>query len=732
MNSAGVLTRVAGTGVAGYSGDGGPALQAQLNDPRGLAFDPFGNLYIAEWRNQVVRKVTPGGTITTVAGIPCSYAALGVGCGWSQGVDNAPATSVNLDGLNGLATDSAGNLYFTDGARIRKVDASGTITTVAAGEASFGFQGVALDSAGNIYSSGEVYVSPSGTLQYVYKVSPGGVVTKTAEAQFVTNVAIDAADHLYLVTDVCCIRRWNPDGTSSIVAGNESAGFSGDGGPATKAGLSSPWGMAFDRSGNMYIADSGDMRVRRVTPDGNIGTVAGNGTDAYSGDGGPAAAAQVSAEAVTLDTQGNLYFADAVNYVVRKVKPDGTIAAVAGMGGQRGYSGDGGPATSALLSGPTAIASDASGDLYIADANRIRKVTPDDTISTIAGDGTEGYSGDGGPATAAEIDARVIAVDAAGNVYVGGMGGSVRRIGGNGKISTIATDVAMGMTTAMAIDPSGDIFLAATLSQLPFSLRKITPNGTITTVAGYPWRGRWGFEPRPGVPVSNLTTFENGSMSPVYLFGLAFDRVGNIYMTDGCAVFKLVTSGTVVKLTEACGSYSGEGGPASKASLLGANGIAVDSAGNILFADGPPGGVFGPEGSGAIRMLRPPETALLNIGATTLHAATLHPVNRRQNSFALFVNNGAPVRSASGAVTVTETPPDGVALISMAGAGWGCSGNTCTRSDSLGPGASYPPIAVIVAGTPAAPEPNLALVSGGGSPDFSSQDYIYYYDSVPR
>jgi sugar lactone lactonase YvrE len=210
-------------------------------------------------------------------------------------------------------------------------------------------------------------------------------------------------------------------GTITTFAGNGTQGFSGDGGPATSAGLSYPGGVAVDAAGNLYIADTSNHRVRKVSTSGTITTVAGNGTFGFSGDDGPATNATLSYPTeVAVDAVGNLYIADTGNLRVRKVSASGTITTVAGNG-IYGFSGDGGPATNASLVIPRGVAVDAVGNLYIADYgnSRVRKVSSWGTITTVAGNGSPGFSGDGGPATSAALGyPRGVAVDAAGNLYI--------------------------------------------------------------------------------------------------------------------------------------------------------------------------------------------------------------------------------------------------------------------------------------------------------------------------
>jgi uncharacterized protein (TIGR03437 family) len=332
--SQGIITTVAGNGAAGFSGDGGPATSASVG-PWGVAVDAAGNLYIAGASR--IRKVSPSGIISTAAGNGTR--------GFSG--DDGPATSASLNQPSGVAVDAAGNLYIADyyNYRIRKVSPSGIIST-AAGNGTQGFSG------------------------------DGGPATSAA-LDVPEAVAVDAAGNLYIAdsTNYGRIRKVSPSGVISTVAGNGRYAFSGDGGPATSASLGFPEGVAVDAAGNLYIADSDNSRIRKVSPAGIITTVAGNGQRGYSGDGGPATSASLNVPwAVAADAAGNLYIADTRNGRIRKVSPSGTISTVAGGGSALG---DGGPATSASLKYPIAVAVDATGDVYIADNQdyRVRKVT---------------------------------------------------------------------------------------------------------------------------------------------------------------------------------------------------------------------------------------------------------------------------------------------------------------------------------------------------------------------
>jgi sugar lactone lactonase YvrE len=296
------------------------------------------------------------------------------------------------------------------------------------------------------------------------------------------DVAFDAAGNMYIAdTGVYCsgpggntVRKVDTHGTITTVAGTGEAGFSGDGGPATKAKLNSPIAVAVDREGNLYI--SGDHRIRKVDKDGIITTFAGTGEARHSGDGGPATSAQLrEPDQMTFDARGNLYVGDFTS--VRKIDPSGTITTVAGTG-RFGFSGDGGPATEAKLTASD-VALDGKGNMYISDTehHRIRMVNKDGIIHTVAGTGKEGYSGDGGPATKAALNLPIgIALDEEGNLFIAcHHNNRVRMVDRNGKITTVAgTEELMsirekGPATKVGLDQpwglffdddSGDLYIA--------------------------------------------------------------------------------------------------------------------------------------------------------------------------------------------------------------------------------------------------------------------------------
>jgi sugar lactone lactonase YvrE len=292
------------------------------------------------------------------------------------GGDGGPAESALLNWPRDIALDAAGVLYIADtlNHRIRRIDPNGVIATVA-----------------GIGSSG--HSGDGGPASLARLAAPRGVAVAADGGLYVS----DTENH--------CIRRISLDGRIQTVAGTGEPGHGGDDGPAAEARLSWPAGMAVGADGSVYVADSGNDRIRQIGPDGRIDTMSGTGDAGYNGDDRPAACAWLSCpRGVALGPDGSLYVGDTENHRVRRITPEGMIYTAAGTGDQ-GYSGDGGPATAARLSAPRGVAMNSAGGLFIADCDNsvIRLVHPDGMITTIAGNGIEGHSGDGGPATEAQL-----------------------------------------------------------------------------------------------------------------------------------------------------------------------------------------------------------------------------------------------------------------------------------------------------------------------------------------
>jgi len=578
-----IITTVVGGQQIPFSTTGLQALRAPLAGPVGLAVDHESNLLIADNSMQLVLRLSPGGVLTVVAGNGAS--------GFSG--DGGPATSAMLNRPSGVAVDQAGNIYIADmnNFRIRVVAPNGTIRTTAGGgisaptdggsatSAMLGFaQRVAVDTAGNLFvlewGSGDIRkVSPDGTLSLV--------VSGLSDA---AGLAVDTAGNLYFAeSSNNRVRKRAPDGTVTTVAGTGGTGYSGDGGPATGALLSSPSDVAIDAGGSLYIADRGNGRIRRVTPAGIISTVAGGGPPGTTGDGGPATnAALNNPESVGVDTAGNFYIGFTSR--VRKVSAAGIITTVA-SGGDTSYVGDGGPAIStARLSSPGGLAFDGSGNLYIADNHRIRRVTPDGIITTAAGNGQSDYAGDGGPATSASLASPFgICVDAAGNLYIGDSN-RVRKVASNGIISTVAgggysapteggpaTKAYFGFTFSVVLGAAGQLYFIDS-----DRVWKLTPAGTVSSVAGTGTAGTSG----DGGPAISAQLNEPRA--------LAMDSGGNLYIAEGLGrrVRMVNPSGAITTVAgNGTRGDSGDGGPATSAQFMSPIALALDTSGDLYIAD---------------------------------------------------------------------------------------------------------------------------------------------------
>jgi len=354
----GIITTVAGSSKCCNSADGGQAVDTWLPSASGITVDRQGNLYIWEGGSSKIRKVSPNGIITTVAGNG-SFGYTG---------DGGPALNAGFSSsgsVTGLAVDAAGNLYISDGGNhvVRKVNTAGIISTVA-GNGSPGFAG------------------------------DGGPAT-SAQLYYPAGIALDSAGNLYIAdASNNRVRKVNPAGVISTLGGNGNVRYSGDGVPATTTAVDRPEGMATDSVGNVYVSETSSSRVRKVAPDGMISTVAGvaAGTNGFSGDGGPATAATLYGPiGLAVDPAGNLYIADNVNGRVRKVSAAGIITTYAGIGGGTASTpiGDGGPATSAYIGVAKDVALDSAGNLYIAGSGggivRVRKVAPGAGLATSPG-----------------------------------------------------------------------------------------------------------------------------------------------------------------------------------------------------------------------------------------------------------------------------------------------------------------------------------------------------------
>lgn len=494
----GILLPVAGNGTRGYSGDNGQATAAALANPSGIAFDATGNLYISEYGNFVIRRVSPDGIIRPFAGSRTP--------GFSP--DGTPAADARFMGTTGLSIDSAQNIYVGDqfNFRVRVVDSGLHVSTVLgsggyrnppdgaplSGSFFNAPRGLAFDPDGNLIvvdlgaqrirrldADGTFHtIAGSGTrgtfnnlaALETFFLDPVGVVVNSSGSVFVA----DTLGHR--------IRRIDGDRISTI-AGSGSAAFGGDGGPAGTASLNRPHGLALDAAGNLYIADEFNHRIRRITPSGTISTVVGTGTAGSTGDNGQAAEATLrNPFAVAFDRTGNMYIAESQGHVVRRVDTGGIITTIAGTG-RAGFGGDGGPARSALLNAPAALAFDASGNLYIGerDGHRVRRIDTSGVITSIAGIGVSGFSGDGGRADQAALNGPNggLAVDSSGNLYISDTGNNRIRVVTARAVSlqTSATSLSFRASSNGPASEGQTLAITGSNLGLPYSVAARTTSG---------------------------------------------------------------------------------------------------------------------------------------------------------------------------------------------------------------------------------------------------------------
>jgi sugar lactone lactonase YvrE len=654
VSSTGELTLVAGTGATGYSGDGvsGGATLATLSQPNSAVADSAGNIYISDTVNCVVRKVTAStGTITTIAGEGPN------GCGYNgeTATDGNPATEHMLYYPEQLALDSAGaNLYFADyyNCRIRKlVLATDAISTVAGTGSSptCGYtagtgvkaiaaeldypDGVAIDGSGNLYiadtgnylvrkvaASTQDITNIAGTaptsINSGYTVctySPptdvcgDGAAATSAALGTTYYLAVNSAGTKVTLSDYYNwrIRQFTVGGKINTVVGSGSDGFCGDGGAALSACLFYEQGVAVDGSGDIYIADYNNDRIRAVNtqataatlagvsiPAGDIETVGGNGSTTL-----PNVVTDVPALGVVLDQpfgviedpSGNIFVSDTYNQNVRE-DSSGTVNLFAGTG-VPGFGPAGGPATSALLDYPLGVARDSTGNIYLADQNNcvIWQVNTSGTINIFAGTAQScSYSGDGGPATSAQLYYPVgVFVDSSNNLWIADtynhrirevVSGTINTVAGNGTAGYsgdggLATSAELYYPYDMRVDAAGNIFIADTYNHRIREVNATTR--VINTIAGNGGSGFSGDGPAT----------EN---SLYYPSSLAVDANDNVFISDTSnqRLRWLDPAGTITTFAgNGSASFSGDSGVATSAELYNPQGVYVDNSGNVLVAD---------------------------------------------------------------------------------------------------------------------------------------------------
>jgi sugar lactone lactonase YvrE len=572
ITPAGVVTTLAG--AAGYRGYvDGPAAAARFNLPKGVAVDSAGNVYVADAGNHAIRKITPAGEVSTLAGNGSGGSADGTG------------TAARFNIPSGLAVDAAGTLYVADSINntVRKVTAAGVVTTLAGIAGVYGSADGTGPAAGFFYplavavdAAGTVYVTEIGN-NTVRKITPMGVVTTLAgkagtngavdgtgaEARFRSpeGIAADSAGNLFVVDRT--VRKITAAGVVTTLAGHPEQVGSADG-TGSEARFRKPSGIAVDAAGNLLVADRDDNTIRRITPAAVVTTFAGVGLDASAGsaDGTGQAARFREPAGIAVSPAGELYLADTDNQTLRKIASNGAVTTLAGSPGLSG--GTDGTGAAARFSNPFGMAVDAAGNVYAAMVgdSTIRKVTPAGVVTTLAGSSGLAGSEDGTGAGARFRNPEGVAVDSAGNLYVSDTANhTIRKVTPGGLVSTLAGYAGIAGSAdgpgaaarfrepaGLTVDDAGNVYVADWANH---TVRKITPAGVVSTLAG-----------RAGTPgaadgAGEVARFQWPS-------GVAVDGEGAVYVADTLnqTVRKISAAGvvtTLAGLTEVRGSAAGKG-----------------------------------------------------------------------------------------------------------------------------------------------------------------------------
>ncbi|MES2581195.1 MAG: hypothetical protein V4627_00635 [Pseudomonadota bacterium] len=531
----GAVTTLAGMGPPGMVDAVGSA--AQFNQPYGIAVDAAGTVYVGDTYNRVIRKITPSGAVSTLAGSGQSGFADGVG---ANAVFNEP---------KGVVVDSAGTLYVTDFYTVRKISASGVVTTLtgawlsggevdgALGVARFGgLAGIAMDGTGNLY------VTDDHTPGSIRKISNAGVVTTLARGnqglvdgsglpsmlQTPAGLVADNTGNLFVVNKSATISMLSPTGVVTNLAGPP-LGFWAADGMGTTTRFSTPNDVATDAAGNVYVADLGSLSIRKITPSGAVTTLAGGfGRDLIDGIG--TAARFKSPSNLAVDSAGNVYVIDfedqTLTIILRKITPTGVVTTLFGNGTAGLVDATG--ATVRLPYATKGIAVDGAGVLYLSAQHAILKITPNGLVTTLAGNVNSAGFVDGTASAARFNYLRGIAVDAAGNVYVADHdNNAIRKISPQGQVTTLVTGSPMG-PVGVAVDPAGNIYATGDVLALPYfgsyryhggNAYKISSTGVVTAVAG-------------GGSASGQVDGPAASARFNYVAGIAVDGAGNVFVAD--------------------------------------------------------------------------------------------------------------------------------------------------------------------------------------------------------
>jgi len=570
ITSGGLVTTLAGSGNATFAD--GTGTGASFNQPTGIAVDSSNNVYVIDRTNNRVRRITPAGVVTTLAGQTTAGSADGTG------------TNASFTGLIGIAVNSSGDIFVCEDSgsnRIRKITSTGVVTT-------FVSSGLRSPSGMVFNSAGELYVT-NATNHYISKVSPEGVVTNIAGAGSATvngggaavdgtgtnavffsplGAGIDSAGNVYIADgNNNRIRKMTPEGVVTTLAGSLSdiAGFVD--GVGTAAIFSYPFGIAVDSAGNVYVGDANNYRIRKITSGGLVTTLAGSGFTGYTNSVNNNPRFR-NPSGITLDSTGNVYVADTGNHRIRKITPDGLVSTLAGKGFLGGtldidYGYLDGTGTNALFFNPGGVAVDSEGNVYVADANnhRIRKITPAGVVTTFAGSGT--------------------------GQFANGTG----------------TNASFRNPQGLAFDSSGILYVSDYLNH---AVRKITPAGVVTTLVG------------------------NGVTGTLNLpVGITVDSSGNVYVSRVSHIIQKITSVGVVTTFAGNGTSGSADGTGTNATFNVTGGVAVDSAGNVYVAE---------QTGNRVRKITP--AGVVSTFASSINSATAIAIDSSNNLYVTGFSNG--------------------------------------------------------------------------------------------
>ena len=571
----------------------GTGAAARFNQPYGMAVDEAGNVFVADSWNNTIRKITSSGVVTTLAG-----SADGTG------------DAARFATPRGVAVDGAGNVFVADlfNNTIRKITSSGVVTTLAGSAGSSGSadgtgaaarfsypNGVAVDGAGNVF----VADSDNNTIR---KITSSGVVTTLAGSagsygsadgtgaaarfQLPSGVAVDGAGNVFVAdNENNTIRKITPSGVVTTLAGSAAADWGSADGTGAAASFHWPDGVAVDGAGNVFVADTYNNTIRRITSSGVVTTLAGSAGLSGSADGTGAAARFNWPQGVAVDRAGNVLVADFHNNAIRKITSSGVVTTLAGTADSSGSTD--GTGAAARFDTPYGVAVDGAGNVFVADYdnNTIRKITLSGVVTTLAGSAADSAgSADGTGAAGRFCGPNGVAVDGAGNVLVADYwNDTIRKVTPSGVVTTLAGSAGLSgsadgtgaaarffLPVGVAVDGTGNVFVADGNN----TIRKITPTGVVATLAGS----------------AGLSGSADGTGAAARFCrpsGLAVDGVGNVFVADNenNTIRKVTPSGVVTTLAGSAGLSGSADGTGAAASFSWPQGVAVDGAGNVFVAD---------------------------------------------------------------------------------------------------------------------------------------------------